>query len=112
MSDILQQDIRYLKGVGERRAQLLQRLGISSVDALLRHYPHRYEDWSDPVDIFSDNLAISFKGYPLFETLSNYKYSVKKMKRFWKVSLKTISKLPITGSTTSKGKGLKNGKIQ
>lgn len=44
------------------------------------------------LDIFSNNLAISFKGYPLFETLSNYKYNVKKMKRFWKVSLKTISK--------------------
>ena len=44
------------------------------------------------LDIFSNNLAISFKGYPLFETLSNHKYSVKKMKRFWKVSLKTISK--------------------
>ena len=44
------------------------------------------------LEIFSNNLAISFKGYPLFETLSNYKYNVKKMKSFWKVSLKTISK--------------------
>ena len=44
------------------------------------------------LDIFSNNLAISFKGYPLFETLSNHKYNAKKMKRFWKVSLKTISK--------------------
>lgn len=44
------------------------------------------------LDIFSNHLAISFKGYPLFETLSNYKYNLKKMKRFWKVSLKTILK--------------------
>lgn len=44
------------------------------------------------LDVFSNNLAVSFKGYPLFEELSNYKYNVKKMKRFWKVSLKTISK--------------------
>ena len=44
------------------------------------------------LDVFSNNLAISFKGYPLFETLYNHKYNVKKMKRFWKVSLKTIAK--------------------
>lgn len=44
------------------------------------------------LEIFSNNLAVSFKGYPLFEELSNYKYNVRKMKTFWKVSLKTISK--------------------
>lgn len=43
------------------------------------------------LDVFSNNLAISFKDYALFEELSNYKYNIKKMKRFWKVSLKTIS---------------------
>ena len=42
-------------------------------------------------DIFSNNLAISFKGYPLFEYFANNKYSIKKMKKFWKVSLKTMS---------------------
>ena len=52
---------------------------------------HQGLDKND-LDIFSNNLAISFKGYPLFETLSNHKYNVKKMKRFWKVSLKTIAK--------------------
>ena len=44
------------------------------------------------LDVFSGNLATSFKGYELFEELSDYKYNVKKMKRFWKVSLKTIAK--------------------
>lgn len=42
-------------------------------------------------DVFSNNLAISFKGYPLFEYFSNNKYNVEKMKKFWKVSLKTMS---------------------
>ena len=51
---------------------------------------HQGLDKND-LDIFSNNLAISFKGYPLFETLSHHKYNVKKMKRFWKVSLKTIA---------------------
>ncbi len=36
-------------------------------------------------------MAISFKGYPLFEYFANDKYNIKKMKKFWKVSLKTMS---------------------
>lgn len=42
-------------------------------------------------EVFSNNLAISFKGYPLFEYFANNKYNIKKMKKFWKVSLKTMS---------------------
>lgn len=40
-------DIRYLKGVGEKRAQALYKSGIDTVGALLRFYPRAYEDWSD-----------------------------------------------------------------
>ena len=39
-------DIRYLKGVGEKRAEKLYKLGIDTVGALLRFYPRGYEDWS------------------------------------------------------------------
>lgn len=42
----LDTDIKYLKGVGERRAAMLSRLGVSDVNALVRLYPHVYEDWS------------------------------------------------------------------
>ena len=42
-------------------------------------------------DVFSNNLAVSFKGYPLFEYFANNKYNIDKMKKFWKVSLKTMS---------------------
>jgi len=38
--------VTYLKGVGERRAALLGRLGITTAGDLLRHIPHRYEDAS------------------------------------------------------------------
>ena len=48
-------DIRFLKGVGEKRAKLFSRLGVSSLSALLRFYPRTYEDWSNPVDIFMSN---------------------------------------------------------
>ena len=42
-------------------------------------------------DIFANSLAVSFKEYPLFKYFANNKYSIKKMKKFWKVSLKTMS---------------------
>lgn len=41
-SNKLYQDIQYIKGVGERRAKLFNKLGVSTVDALLRYYPRGY----------------------------------------------------------------------
>ena len=32
-------DIRYLKGVGEKRAGLLNKLGIFTIEQLLEYYP-------------------------------------------------------------------------
>lgn len=43
--------VQYVKGVGERRAQLFRRLGIQTVADLLRHYPRDYEDWSETLSI-------------------------------------------------------------
>ena len=39
-------DIQYLKGVGEKRARLLNKLGIDSVGALLYFFPRDYKDLS------------------------------------------------------------------
>ncbi|HOE27828.1 MAG TPA: ATP-dependent DNA helicase RecG [bacterium] len=36
--------VQYVKGVGPRRAALLETLGVRSVMDLLRHYPRRYDD--------------------------------------------------------------------
>ncbi len=47
----MKQNIQYLKGVGEKRAQLLKKLGIDSVDALLRYYPRAYVDYQNIKDI-------------------------------------------------------------
>ncbi len=44
-------NIQYLKGVGEKRAQLFKKLGIDSVDALLRYYPRTYIDYKNIIDI-------------------------------------------------------------
>ncbi len=38
----LERDIQYLKGVGERRAGLFKKLGVTTVGTLLRYYPRSY----------------------------------------------------------------------
>ena len=52
MQQDMQKNIQYLKGVGEKRAQLFSKLGVDSVGALLCFYPRAYEDWSKvyPID--------------------------------------------------------------
>lgn len=47
----LNASIKYLKGVGEKRAQLLAKLGIFTLRDLLTFYPRAYEDWSSIVSI-------------------------------------------------------------
>ncbi len=45
-TDFGKTNIRYLHGVGEKRAELFNKFGISSVSALFDFYPRTYEDWS------------------------------------------------------------------
>jgi len=42
--DILKQDVRYVKGVGPRRLEMLHKLGIHTIGDLLYHFPRDYED--------------------------------------------------------------------
>jgi len=42
--EILRTPVQYVKGVGPRRAELLRRMGINTVEDLLYHLPFRYED--------------------------------------------------------------------
>ena len=44
MTSRLQAPVQYLKGVGPRRAERFERLGIRTGRDLLYHVPHRYED--------------------------------------------------------------------
>ncbi len=44
--DVLNKNIRYLKGVGEARAKSLSKLGINTLRDLLNHFPRAYEDRS------------------------------------------------------------------
>lgn len=51
MSSLFDQNIRNLKGVGEKRARLFEKLGAPTIGALLRFYPRTYEDMSHPFRI-------------------------------------------------------------
>ena len=44
MDEKLKRSVQYLKGVGEKRAKLLERLDIYTVFDLLSHFPRGYED--------------------------------------------------------------------
>ena len=44
-------NIQYIKGVGEKRARLFNKLGIYSVRDLITFYPRKYQDWSKNVSV-------------------------------------------------------------
>ena len=45
MADFLSNSVKFVPGVGEARAKLLEKeLGIITIGDLLRHYPFRYID--------------------------------------------------------------------
>lgn len=66
MSNILEQDIKYLTGVGPQRQQILSKeLGIHSFGDLLEYYPYKYVDRSKiyrVCDMSSDMPFVQLKG--------------------------------------------------
>jgi ATP-dependent DNA helicase RecG len=60
----LDMPVQFLKGVGERRAQLLRKLGIETAGDLLRHVPHRYEDASTitPISAVAPGMDVTVMG--------------------------------------------------
>ena len=55
----LNTDIRYLKGVGEKRAELFSKLGVDTIGALLRYYPKKYVDYSRIYNIAETELDMT-----------------------------------------------------
>ncbi|MBQ6529359.1 MAG: DEAD/DEAH box helicase, partial [Clostridia bacterium] len=47
----MSKDIRYLKGVGEKRAELFNKKGINTVEDLLYYFPRSHEDRSEMKEI-------------------------------------------------------------
>lgn len=69
----LRSSIKYLKGVGEKRAAMLAKLGIFTLWDLLTFYPRTYEDWSKITSIrnapMNENVCIkAIVGMPCKES--------------------------------------------
>ncbi len=60
----LEMPVKFLKGVGDRRAELLHRLGVHVAGDLLYHVPHRYEDASTvtPVKDVEPGMDVTVMG--------------------------------------------------
>ena len=53
-----------IRGIGEKRADLLSKLGIDCVDALLRYYPRNYNDYTyiTPIDSLLPDTVVTVQG--------------------------------------------------
>ena len=55
-------NIQYIKGVGEKRARLFNKLGIFTVGDLIHFYPRKYQDWNNCLSVAEapegENVAI------------------------------------------------------
>ena len=59
MASLFERGIETLKGVGEKRKKLFEKLGAPTVGDLLRLYPRAYEDWSLHTPIAETPLGLS-----------------------------------------------------
>ena len=57
MASLFAKPITELKGVGSKRAELFQKLGVPTAGALLRLYPRAYEDWSNPYTVLQAQIG-------------------------------------------------------
>ena len=48
----LEKDVKYVKGVGPNRVQLLNKLKIYTLNDLITYFPRDYEDRSKPKNIY------------------------------------------------------------
>lgn len=63
----LKKEIQFVKGVGPTRVQLLNKLGIYTLEDLITYYPREYEDRSKPkyIDQTEDGEEVLISAYPM-----------------------------------------------
>lgn len=63
----LKKEIQFVKGVGPTRVQLLNKLGIYTLEDLITYYPREYEDRSKPkyIDETEDGEEVLISAYPM-----------------------------------------------
>ena len=72
----LKDSVRFLPGVGEKRAETLKTLGIETIEDLLTYYPFRYEDIQEKqLAELSDQEKVVLKGVVLSDpAVSHFGY--------------------------------------
>lgn len=61
----LNSDVRYLKGIGEKKAQALNKLGVFSLFDLISYFPRKYEDRSEykPISLCSSGENVCIRAF-------------------------------------------------
>ena len=59
----LNTDVRYIKGIGEKKAQALNKLGVFSLYDLVSYFPRKYEDRSvfKPIALCCDGETVCIR---------------------------------------------------
>jgi len=75
MDRTLNNNVQYLKGVGPRRADMLGRLGIETVEDLLYYFPRDYQDRRRilPIGTLREGEFVTIRGEVLAKSLSRTK---------------------------------------
>lgn len=62
-------NIRVIKGIGDKTAKLFERLGVQTVQELLEHYPRGYEEFDYPVAIagLQEGMTSTIEAAPVME---------------------------------------------
>lgn len=73
MNQSIDDKVTTLKGVGNKRAEALNQLGIESVYDLLTFYPFRYEDLTvKSIDSIEDREKVVLKGQVISDGVVHY----------------------------------------
>lgn len=72
--EILHKNIKFLKGIGEKKAILFKKLGIFIVNDLLHYYPRDYIKWGTPIQLAKAVDAENISAVVTFTSVSQIKY--------------------------------------
>lgn len=84
-----------LKGVGPKRVEVLESLGIRTVEDILTYYPFRYDDIQEkPLEELQDQEKVVLKGIVIAEPAVNY-YGFKKSRLTFRIMVEQ-GVIPVT----------------
>lgn len=96
MNELLKQPVSILNGVGEKRQEALNELGIHTIEDLMTHYPFRYEDLSvKAIDELEDKEKTSLKGTVVAEPVVSH-FGYRKSRLNFRIATNEKMVIPVT----------------